>query len=89
MAETKTHRMITTRKRILAAFGVWVATQAPSLAAEATNVLWQIGHPDHSYAEFAIAANYSAFASKFDRQPLAGSFQRFVGGVESAAAAAG
>jgi alpha-mannosidase len=45
--------------------------QSPTilLAAEA-NVLWQIGTPDKSYAEFAIARNYQAFAGRFDRRPL-------------------
>ena len=32
--------------------------------------VWQIGRPDKSYAEFAIARNYGAFAGRFDRKPL-------------------
>ncbi len=62
--------MITSPKQILAVLGLWAVSLAPAQAADTANVLWQVGRPDHSYMGFAIAGNYSAFAGKFDRQPL-------------------
>lgn len=62
--------MIIPRKSSLVALGLWTASLISCLAADATNMLWQIGRPNHSYTEFAIAGNYSAFAGRFDRQPL-------------------
>ena len=36
----------------------------------ASEVAWQIGTPDHSYAEFAIAGNYAAFPRTFGARPV-------------------
>jgi hypothetical protein len=33
-------------------------------------LLWQIGQPDRTYAEFAIARNYGAFQERFGREPV-------------------
>jgi hypothetical protein len=40
-------------------------------ASAAERVVWQVGTPDHSYREFAIAANYPAFAGQFGTKPVA------------------
>jgi len=47
-----------------------VVTLTVSLACAGEQVVWQIGKPDKSYAEFAIAANYEGYAGRFDRKPL-------------------
>jgi alpha-mannosidase len=54
---------------LAAALGCWMEPTS-TLGAASGNVLWQIGTPDKSYAEFAIARNHGAFAGRFDRQPL-------------------
>jgi hypothetical protein len=41
-----------------------------SLAFAAEQVVWQIGKPDKSYAEFAITGNYQGFRGRFDTKPL-------------------
>jgi hypothetical protein len=41
--------------------------QAPAVGAE--HVVWQIGQPDESYMEFAIAKNYPAYAERFLKDP--------------------
>ena len=45
-----------------------VLLASPVLAGEQT--VWQIGKPDHSYAEFAVAGNYQAYAAKFGRKTI-------------------
>ena len=40
---------------------------APATAAE--EVVWQIGRPDGTYREFAIAANYEAYQGRFLNEP--------------------
>ena len=37
----------------------------PAVAWGAEQTVWQIGKPDHDYAEFAFAGNYQAYAAKF------------------------
>jgi hypothetical protein len=39
-------------------------------AADEGQPLWQIGRPDKSYAEFAIAGHYQAFQERFSHQPV-------------------
>ena len=39
-------------------------------ACASDHVVWQIGRPDDSYKEFAIAADYGAFGDHFSAQPL-------------------
>ncbi len=36
----------------------------------AEQVVWQIGRPDHSYAEFAFARDYQAYAKAFGARPV-------------------
>jgi hypothetical protein len=53
-------------------FGTMVAVVllgAPWALGEQKTV-WQIGKPDKTYVEFAIAGDYKAFAGRFDRKPL-------------------
>ncbi len=52
--------------RILALVSVLLLA-APALAAE--QVVWQIGRPDHSYTEFAVAKNHEAYRDRFLRKP--------------------
>ena len=54
---------------LAAILGGLVHPHLPLQAADA-NLVWQIGTPDKSYAEFAIARNHGAFAGRFDRRPL-------------------
>ncbi len=46
------------------------ATAAPAAPSNQGVVLWQIGRPDKSYAEFAIARNYPAFERRFGNHPV-------------------
>ena len=41
-----------------------------SLVCGAERTVWQIGKPDKSYMEFAIARDYAAYAGRFDLKPL-------------------
>ncbi|MCY3020357.1 MAG: polysaccharide lyase family protein, partial [Planctomycetota bacterium] len=41
-----------------------------ALARGGEQIVWQIGKPDKSYSEFAIASNYQGYAGRFDRKPL-------------------
>ncbi len=41
-----------------------------SAANAAEHVVWQIGKPDHDYAEFAFAGNHLAFAKEFGARPV-------------------
>lgn len=54
----------------LTLLALWATTTAFTGSA-AEKVVWQIGRPDRSYAEFAIARNYPAFPERFGRQPVA------------------
>ncbi len=45
-----------------------VLISSPVFAAERT--VFQIGKPDHDYAEFALAGNFQAYAAKFGRKPI-------------------
>jgi hypothetical protein len=47
---------------------LWAGSRFAVLGAE--QVVWQIGRPDKSYAEFALARNYPAFQGRFGQQPL-------------------
>ena len=47
-----------------------VVVLSAAWACGAEQVLWQIGKPDKSYKEFAIAGNYHGYAGQFDRKPL-------------------
>ena len=46
---------------------VWWSVSA---AAGAEQIVWQIGKPDHDYAEFACAGNYQAYATQFGPKPI-------------------
>jgi hypothetical protein len=37
----------------------------------AERVVWQIGKPDHDYAEFAFAGDFPAYAKRIESKPLA------------------
>jgi hypothetical protein len=41
-----------------------------SVALAEQRIVWQIGTPDHSYAEFACAGNYEAYAKAFGTRPV-------------------
>jgi hypothetical protein len=41
-----------------------------SAAQGAEQTVWQIGKPDHSYAEFAIAGHFGEFAARFGAKPI-------------------
>ena len=41
-----------------------------STAQGAEQIVWQIGKPDHSYAEFAIAGKFNEFAARFGAKPI-------------------
>ncbi|MCX7046517.1 MAG: polysaccharide lyase family protein [Candidatus Sumerlaeota bacterium] len=41
-----------------------------SIAYAAEKVVWQIGKPDKSYKEFAVAGRYNDYAEKFGRKPV-------------------
>ncbi len=41
-----------------------------SAAQGAERIVWQIGKPDHSYAEFAIAGNFQQFNARFGSKPI-------------------
>ena len=59
------------RKLAIAIFLAWAPAAGcgdSSTAAEA--VVWQIGKPDRSYREFAIAGNYPAYAKRFLAKPV-------------------
>ena len=43
---------------------------AASVASGAETVVWQIGKPDRSYKEFAIAGDYPSYARKFLAKPV-------------------
>jgi hypothetical protein len=60
--------MISRSFHSLAALAVFALGLAPALGAE--RVVWQIGKPDKSYDDLAIARNYPAFQERFGRQPL-------------------
>ncbi len=61
--------MTTHTRKLLTALALWVA--ATTFTASATeSVVWQIGQPDKTYAEFAIARNYPAFQGRFGGQPV-------------------
>jgi len=47
----------------------WFLVIAP-LAMAAEQTVWQIGTPDKSYAEFALARDYKSFPAKFGGKPL-------------------
>jgi alpha-mannosidase len=51
-----------------AVFALWVLTSTPALGSE--RVVWQVGKPDKSYDDLAIARNYPAFQERFRRQRL-------------------
>ena len=53
-------------RRLLAV--VLLSVASTSLATEQT--VWQIGKPDHSYAEFAFAGNYQAYAKRCSAGPV-------------------
>ena len=60
--------MISKPFHFLAALGLLAFGSAHALGAD--RVLWQIGKPDKSYDDLAIARNYSAFQERFGRRPL-------------------
>ena len=41
-----------------------------STAMGAEKSVWQIGRPDHGYAEFACAGDYPAYAQQFGAKPV-------------------
>ncbi len=41
-----------------------------SVAQAAEQTVWQIGKPDHSYAELAIAGHFGEFAARFGAKPI-------------------
>jgi len=43
---------------------------AATTASAAEQTVWQIGKPDHSYAEFAIAGDYHAYEAKVGQKPV-------------------
>jgi len=43
---------------------------AATTASAAQQTVWQIGKPDKSYAEFAIAGDYKAYEPKFTQKPV-------------------
>jgi hypothetical protein len=47
-----------------------VAGWFPGAAAGESRLVWQIGEPDKSSAEFALAGNYRAFQGRFDVAPV-------------------
>jgi hypothetical protein len=62
-------RMIASQLKSLAVIGAVLASFVHAIAADG-KLLWQIGKPDKSYAEFALARNYAAFQEKFGKQPV-------------------
>ncbi|HWQ91337.1 MAG TPA: polysaccharide lyase family protein [Clostridia bacterium] len=67
---TQSHSpMMTRTRKCLASLALWAAASTLAAAAGET-IVWQIGQPDKTYAEFAIARNYPAFQDRFGRQPL-------------------
>ncbi|MGQ9576826.1 MAG: hypothetical protein ACUVUC_16105, partial [Thermoguttaceae bacterium] len=63
---------------------VWLGASA-TWGAETT--VWQIGRPDGSYQEFAIAANYPAYPERFLAKPVEFEVNRSDNGPEFIAAA--
>src|SRR5690242_5754602 len=59
-------RMVNSRLLVLS-FCLW---QAVLGAAGESKLVWQIGQPDRSYAEFALAGQYGAFANRFGGQAV-------------------
>jgi hypothetical protein len=49
---------------------IWALCSILSAAAGETRLVWQIGEPDKSSAEFALAGNYRAFEGRFGAAPV-------------------
>ncbi len=58
------------RLECLAAAALWAVSSILAGAAEGQGLVWQIGEPGRSSAEFAIARNYRAFRERFQATPL-------------------
>ena len=58
------------RSTLISMLGLAVLFAVDACELRSAEVVWQIGQPDRAYGEFAVAANWGAFADQFNEPPV-------------------